>query len=143
MTADGRVQRVANELQKVISLLLRTRIKDTKLASATIIKVDLSKDLSYAKVYYTCFAVEDAEYIDKAFEKSKGFFRSSIAKLLSLRIVPNLKFIYDTSLEYGIQMEEKIQQALNADSKIIKQDDKSLKENYKHNDKETKAEKLR
>lgn len=143
MAADGRVQRVANELQKVISLLLRTRIKDTKLASATIIEVDLSKDLSYAKVYYTCFAVEDVEYIDKAFEKSKGFFRSSIAKSLSLRIVPNLKFIYDTSLEYGIQMEEKIQQALNADSKIIKQDDKSLQENYKYNDKETKAEKLR
>ncbi|ALB02225.1 ribosome-binding factor A [Francisella persica ATCC VR-331] len=143
MAADGRVQRVASELHKVISLLLRTRIKDTKLASATITEVDISSDLSYAKVYYTCITVEDAEYIDKAFEKSKGFFRSSIAKSLSLRIVPTLKFIYDTSLEYGIQMEEKIQQALNADSKIIKQDDKSLQENYKHNDKETKAEKLR
>lgn len=107
MAADGRVQRVASELHKVISLLLRTRIKDTKLASATITEVDISSDLSYAKVYYTCITVEDAEYIDKAFEKSKGFFRSSIAKSLSLRIVPTLKFIYDTSLEYGIQMEEK------------------------------------
>lgn len=143
MAAEGRVQRVASELLKVISLLLRTRIKDTKLASATITEVDLSKDLSYAKVYYTCLAAEEAEYIDKAFEKSKGFFRASIAKSLSLRIVPNLKFIYDTSLDYGMQMEEKIQQALDADSKIIKQEDKSLQENYKHNDKETKAEKLR
>ena len=143
MVAEGRVQRVASELQKVMSLLLRTRIKDTKLASATITEVDLSKDLSYAKVYYSCLAVEDAEYIHKEFEKSKGFFRSFIAKSLSLRIVPNLKFIYDTSLDYGMQIEEKIQQALDADSKIIKQDDKSLQENYKHNDKETKAEKLR
>ncbi|MDE4965636.1 ribosome-binding factor A, partial [Francisella tularensis] len=49
MAAECRVQRVASEFQKVISLLLRTRIKDDKLASATISEVDLSMDLSYAK----------------------------------------------------------------------------------------------
>lgn len=143
MAAEGRVQRVASELQKVISLLLRTRIKDPKLATATITEIDLSRDLSYAKVYYTCLAVEDREYIAKAFDKSKGFFRSSIAKSLNLRIVPNLKFIYDQSLDYGMEMEDKIQKALDADSKIIKQDNKSLEENYKDSDKEDKAEKLR
>ncbi len=143
MAAEGRVQRVASELQKVISLLLRTKIKDSKLATATITEVELSKDLSYAKVYYTCLDVQEAQYISKAFEKSKGFFRSSIAKSLNLRIVPNLKFIYDKSLDYGMEIEGKIQQALEADSKIIKQDDNSLQENYKDSDKETKVEKLR
>ncbi|AFJ43065.1 30S ribosome-binding factor RbfA [Francisella orientalis] len=143
MAAEGRVQRVASELQKVISLLLRTKIKDTKLATATITEIELSKDLSYAKVYYTCLDIQEAQSIAKAFEKSKGFFRSSIAKSLNLRIVPNLKFIYDKSLDYGIEMEGKIQQALEADSKIIKQDDKLLQENYKDIDKETKVEKLR
>ncbi|AJI53646.1 30S ribosome-binding factor RbfA [Francisella philomiragia] len=143
MAAEGRVQRVASELQKVISLLLRTKIKDSKLATATITEVELSKDLSYAKVYYTCLDIQEAQYITKAFEKSKGFFRSSIAKSLNLRIVPNLKFIYDKSLDYGMEMEGKIQQALEADSKIIKQDDNSLQENYKDSDKETKVEKLR
>ncbi|GMN89098.1 MULTISPECIES: 30S ribosome-binding factor RbfA [Francisella] len=143
MAAEGRVQRVASELQKVISLLLRTKIKDTKLATATITEIELSKDLSYAKVYYTCLDIQEAQSIAKAFEKSKGFFRSSIAKSLNLRIVPNLKFIYDKSLDYGMEMEGKIQQALEADSKIIKQDDKSLQENYKDSDKETKVEKLR
>ncbi|MBK2105833.1 30S ribosome-binding factor RbfA [Francisella philomiragia] len=143
MAAEGRVQRVASELQKVISLLLRTKIKDSKLATATITEVELSKDLSYAKVYYTCLDIQEAQYITKAFEKSKGFFRSSIAKSLNLRIVPNLKFVYDKSLDYGMEMEGKIQQALEADSKIIKQDDNSLQENYKDSDKETKVEKLR
>lgn len=131
MAAEGRVQRVASELQKVISLLLRTKIKDSKLATATITEVELSKDLSYAKVYYTCLDIQEAQYISKAFEKSKGFFRSSIAKSLNLRIVPNLKFIYDKSLDYGMEMEGKIQQALEADSKIIKQDDNSLQETIK------------
>lgn len=143
MAAEGRVQRVASELQKVISLLLRTKIKDPKLARTTITEIDLSRDLSYAKVYYTCLVAEDGAYIAKAFEKSKVFFRSSIAKSLNLRIVPNLKFIYDKSLDYGMEMEDKIQQALDADSKIIKQDDKSLEDNYKDSNKEDKAEKLR
>ncbi|QEO57735.1 MULTISPECIES: 30S ribosome-binding factor RbfA [Francisella] len=143
MAAEGRVQRVASELQKVISLLLRTKIKDPKLATATITEIELSKDLSYAKVYYTCLDIQEAQYISKAFDKSKGFFRSSIAKSLNLRIVPNLKFIYDKSLDYGMEMEGKIQQALDADSKIIKQDDKSLQENYKDSVTETKVEKLR
>ncbi|MEY8766062.1 MULTISPECIES: 30S ribosome-binding factor RbfA [Francisella] len=143
MAAEGRVQRVASELQKVISLLLRTKIKDPKLATATITEIELSKDLSYAKVYYTCLDTQEAQYISKAFDKSKGFFRSSIAKSLNLRIVPNLKFIYDKSLDYGMEMEGKIQQALDADSKIIKQDDKSLQENYKDSVTETKVEKLR
>ena len=143
MAAEGRVQRVASELQKVISLLLCTKIKDPKLATATIAEIDLSRDLSYAKVYYTCLVAEDGAYIAKAFEKSKGFFRSSIAKSLNLRIVPNLKFIYDSSLDYGMEMEDKIQKALDADSKIIKQDDESLEENYKDSNKEDNAEKLR
>lgn len=143
MAAEGRVQRVASELQKVISLLLRTKIKDPKLATATITEIELSKDLSYAKVYYTCLSSEDRAYIAKAFDKTKGFFRSSIAKSLSLRIVPNLKFIYDSSLDYGMEMEDKIQQALEADSKIIKQDEKALEESYKDGEKESKVEKLR
>lgn len=143
MAAEGRVQRVASELQKVISLLLRTKIKDPKLATATITEIELSKDLSYAKVYYTCLDTQEVQYISKSFDKSKGFFRSSIAKSLNLRIVPNLKFIYDKSLDYGMEMEGKIQQALDADSKIIKQDDESLQENYKDSVTETKVEKLR
>ena len=142
MAAEGRVQRVASELQKVISMVLRSKIKDSKLAMANITEVEVSKDLSFAKVYYSCFVVEDAPYLAKAFQRSKGFFRSTIAKSLSLRIVPDLKFIYDDSLEYGMKMEEKIVAALDADAKFIKKDNDSTEENYRTS-KDNDAEKLR
>ncbi|AJC48295.1 30S ribosome-binding factor RbfA [Allofrancisella guangzhouensis] len=142
MATEGRVQRVASELKKVISLILRSRVKDLKLASATITEVEVSKDLSFAKVYYTCLVSEDIVYISKAFTKSKGFFRTSIAKSLNLRVVPDLKFIYDTSLEYGMQMEEKISKALDADAKFISQGSDSLEDNYRKA-KEDDVEKLR
>ena len=142
MASEGRVQRVASEIKKVISLILRTKIKDSKLTSATVTEVEVSKDLSYAKIYYSCLITKDANHIAKAFAKSKGFFRSSIAKSLKLRVVPELKFIYDNSLEYGSKMEEKILQAREADAKFINQDDQSLEENYK-NSKEDDIEILR
>ena len=144
MAAQGRVHRVESELKKVLSVVLRSKINDRKLSMATITEIEVSKDLSYAKVYYTCLILEDVSYIAKAFQKSKGLFRSSIASSLKLRIVPELKFVYDDSLEYGAKMESKIQQALDADTKIIKQDDKSLDENYKDSEnKNSKVEKLR
>ena len=143
MAADGRVQRVASELKKVISTLLRSKVKDTKLSLVTITEIELSKDLSFAKVFYSCLIEDDKEYVVDAFKKSKGFFRSAIAKNLQLRIVPELKFIYDESLEYGMKMESKIEEALDADSKFIKQDTASLEDNYKSNNKENIVEKLR
>lgn len=144
MAAQGRVHRVESELKKVLSVVLRSKVNDRKLAMVTITEIEVSKDLSYAKVYYSCLIQEDVEYVKKAFLKSKGLFRSSIASSLKLRIVPDLKFIYDDSLEYGAKMEDKIQQALDADTKIIKQDGKSLDENYKADEeKNSKVEKLR
>lgn len=143
MAAEGRVQRVASELKKVISLLLRSKVKDAKLSLVSITEVEMSKDLSFAKVYYSCLILEDKEYVAEAFKKSKGFFRSSIGKNLKLRVVPDLKFIYDDSLEYGKKMEEKISEALEADSKLIKQDGDSLDSNYKSHDKDGSVEKLR
>ncbi|AXA34550.1 MULTISPECIES: 30S ribosome-binding factor RbfA [Francisella] len=143
MAAQGRVHRVESELKKVLAVVLRTRINDTKLAMCTITEVEVSKDLSYAKIYYSCLIAEDVEYSKKAFQKSKGLFRNAIASSLKLRIVPELKFIYDDSLEYGAKMESKIQDALDADAKFIKQDEESLEENYKGSDKDSKVEKLR
>jgi ribosome-binding factor A len=144
MAAQGRVHRVESELKKVLSVVLRSKVNDRKLAMVTITEIEVSKDLSYAKVYYSCLIQEDVEYVKKAFLKSKGLFRSCIASSLKLRIVPDLKFIYDDSVEYGAKMEDKIQNALDADSKIIKQDDKSSDENYKASEeKDSKVEKLR
>lgn len=144
MAAQGRIHRVESELKKVLSVALRSKINDKKLAMVTITEIEVSKDLAYAKVYYSCLIPADVEYIKRAFQKSKGLFRSSIASSLKLRVVPELKFIYDDSLEYGAKMEGKIQQALDADSKAIKQDEKALDENYKGSeDKNSKVEKLR
>ncbi|APC97027.1 30S ribosome-binding factor RbfA [Francisella frigiditurris] len=142
MAAEGRVLRVSSELKKTISLLLRSKVKDAKLSLVSITEVEMSKDLSFAKVYYSCLIEEDIPYVAEAFKKSKGFFRSSIAKDLKLRIVPELKFIYDDSIEYGMKMEGKIHEALEQDAKFIKHDKEEVSEDESHQ-KENKVEKLR
>ena len=59
MAAQGRVHRVESELKKVLSVVLRSKINDRKLAMATITEIEVSKDLSYAKVYYSCLIPEE------------------------------------------------------------------------------------
>ena len=143
MASTGRLNRVSSELKKTISLLLRSKVKDSKLSLVSITEVEVSKDLSFAKVYYSCLIENDKEYVAKAFDKSKGFFRTSIGKNLRLRIVPNLKFIYDDSAEYGIKMNTIIEQARLEDSKIMNHNEEDLENNYKTKKKDQKIETLR
>ncbi|MCF6764266.1 30S ribosome-binding factor RbfA [Thiotrichales bacterium 19S3-7] len=130
MAGSSRVYRVADEIQRLIVTAIRKKIRNPKFQWVSITSVDVSKDLSYAKVYYTSLS-EDTSQTDlaEAFNKAKGFFRSYLAKELSLRIVPNLRFIYDDSLEYGSHMTQLIDSALEADEAFISKDDQSEETN--------------
>ncbi|MCF6775601.1 30S ribosome-binding factor RbfA [Thiotrichales bacterium 19X7-9] len=136
MAGTSRVYRVADEIQRLIVTAIRKKIRNPKFQWVSITSVDVSKDLSYAKIYYTSLS-ETVSQTDlaEAFNKAKGFFRSYLAKELSLRIVPNLRFIYDDSLEYGSEMSKLIDSARKADEAFI---DKS---ETLENDEQTDSEK--
>ena len=135
MANNARVQRVLDELLKTLVTVLRKKIRDPRLEWVNITSVEASKDLSYARVYYTSLTdkgnankdndtVTDKD-IQKAFAKSLGFFRNSIAKEMMLRTTPNLKFIQDTSSEYGRKMDDLIKKARKQDIEFIHKDELS------------------
>ncbi|WP_119342882.1 30S ribosome-binding factor RbfA [Facilibium subflavum] len=124
MATTARVQRVADEIQKVIVALLAKKVRDPRLRWVSITGVDVSKDLSSAKVYFSSVD-KDVQVNDllKAFESAKGFFRSAVAKQINLRVAPSLRFIYDDSLAYGNKMADLIQKARKDDEKLITSED--------------------
>lgn len=135
MANNARVQRVSDEILKTLVTVLRKKIRDPRLEWVNITSVEVSKDLSYAKVYYTSLAdksnanqdndnVTDKD-IQKVFAKSLGFFRSSIAREMMLRTTPNLKFIQDTSSAYGRKMDDLIKKAREQDRDFIHKEDTS------------------
>ena len=132
---SSRAQRVADQMQREIATLIQMEVNDPRVGMVSITAVDVSKDLAYANIYVTVLnslsnngesdfdtlsepsdldKLEVAENI-KALNKAAGFLRSLLAKRLSLRVVPKLKFHYDASVERGQQLSKLIDNALAAD----------------------------
>lgn len=102
----SRSRRVGQELQKEIALILQREIKDDRLRLITVSGVELSKDLSSAKVFVT-FLDNDPENITqgmKVLKDASGFIRSLVGKAMRLRITPELRFTYDQSLVEGMRI---------------------------------------
>ena len=101
-----RAQKVAEAIQKEISSLIIKGMKDPRVGFVTITAVDASSDLSLAKVFFTVIGDEKARSDSAAGLKSAiPFIRREIGKQLRLRIVPELVFHYDTSIDYGHHIE--------------------------------------
>ncbi len=116
----GRSQRVAQEMQKEIAIILQREVKDPRLGLMTTVSgVEVSRDLAYAKVYVTFLNDDDAENVKaglKALKEASGYIRTLLGKAMRLRIVPELTFFYDNSLVEGMRMSNLV-------SNVIKQDE--------------------
>lgn len=89
-------------IQRELTQILQMEVKDPKIGFCTITAVDVTRDLSIAKIYVTFLGKGyDKKAGMEALERSKGFIRSLLAKRLTIRRVPELHFIQDTSLDYG------------------------------------------
>jgi ribosome-binding factor A len=104
----GRPQRVSQELQKEIAMILQREIKDPRLGMmVTVSGVEVSRDLAYAKVFVTFLNDKDEEAVKnglKALKEASGYIRTLLGKAMRLRIVPELTFFYDNSLIEGMRM---------------------------------------
>jgi ribosome-binding factor A len=101
----NRAQRVSGHVQKVLADLLLKGIKDPRLARVTITGVAMSRDLRIAKIYYAAYDdTHDERAISAGFKCANGFIKRELARELGLRYMPELKFFYDTSFDYGARI---------------------------------------
>ncbi|MCI7403777.1 MAG: 30S ribosome-binding factor RbfA [Pyramidobacter sp.] len=97
--------RINSQLQREISLILSREVRDEKLAEVIVTSVECSKDLKYAKVYYTTLREEGRAEVAKLLEKVSGYVRSLLGRVLSYRTVPELTFRFDDSEELAREMD--------------------------------------
>ncbi|NOY68979.1 MAG: 30S ribosome-binding factor RbfA [Deltaproteobacteria bacterium] len=106
-----RADRVSGLIQETLADILRKSIKDPRLASVLITKIRMTADLKLAKIYYvTAGQVADRESTAEGFKKASGFIRRALGKELDLRYIPDLHFLYDASIDYGIHMNQILSQ---------------------------------
>lgn len=98
---------MAETIHKEISSLLIKGLKDPRIGFITITSVDVTSDLSIAKVYYTLMASQgDRNETQAGLNSSASYVRQQIGKFLRLRHIPEIRFIYDESVEYGQHIEK-------------------------------------
>ena len=101
-----RSDRVASIIEKELGKIIFEDVKDDRLRFVLLL-VKLTRDLSYATVYYRVIGTEDQiKSTSQNLLDAKGFIKSKLSKALTIRKVPELIFKYDESLEYGNRIEE-------------------------------------
>lgn len=105
--AKNRSGRVGEQIKKELSLLIQTELKDPRIGFVTVTGVDITSDLSQAKVYLSIFGDDEkkAESL-KGIEKANGFLRTELSKRIRLRYTPELIFKIDESIAYGSRIEK-------------------------------------
>lgn len=119
-----RSDRVAQELKKEVAVILQREVKDPRIGMVTVSDVEVSRDLAYARIFVTFLFDNDQEAINqgmKGLEKASPYIRSLVGKAMRLRIVPELRFIYDESLVEGMRMSNLV-------SNVIREDEAKHKE---------------
>ena len=106
-----RSTRVADAIRIELALLLLHKVRDPKINSVTISRVEVSDDLKYAKVYYTVFGEgKEIKEADAGLQRARGFMRSHLAKTLNMRYTPELQFRYDRTAEKVKEIEKIFQE---------------------------------
>ncbi|MEF3304876.1 30S ribosome-binding factor RbfA [Paenibacillus sp. GYB003] len=104
--AKVRVGRVGEQIKKELSQILQSELKDPRVGFVTVTGVDVTNDLSLAKVYLSVLGTDqEKEESLKAIAKATGFIRSELGKRIRLRITPELQFQIDASIEYGSRID--------------------------------------
>jgi ribosome-binding factor A len=107
MKPFSRSDRVSGQIQKRLSDLLRKDISDPRLESATITGVKMTRDLRIAKIYFSVHGTESQKAAAiEGFRRAKGFIKRNLASELGLRYMPDLRFFYDESFDYGAKIDK-------------------------------------
>lgn len=112
-----RSRRIAEQVMRELSDIIRLELKDPRVGMITIVDVEVSTDQSHARVYFS--SLGDQSVIAEAtagLQHAAGFLRSQLAHRMKLRVVPQLQFKYDESVERGMRISQLIDVAVAQDA---------------------------
>jgi len=122
----SRVDRVASQIRRELAEFIRLQVNDPGVRMVTLTDVEVARDYSHAKVFYTTLSeskmpeskVSEAnKLVQQGLERASGFLRSQLAHSMKLRITPQLHFVYDPTVASGARLSQLIDQAVASDHK--------------------------
>jgi len=113
----SRSQRVGVQVMRLLAELIHDEIKDPRIGMVTLTAIELSRDLAYAKVFFTVLS-DDSDAVTRTantLRHASGFLRHELGRRIKLRQTPELQFVHDTSVEHGRRLSALIDDAVGAD----------------------------
>ena len=113
-----RSRRIAEQVQRELSEIIRLELKDPRVGMITLTDVEVTPDNAHARIYFTVLG--DASRVEEAaagLQHATGFLRKQLAQRLDVRVVPNLHFEYDASVERGFRVSQLIDAAVADDAR--------------------------
>jgi ribosome-binding factor A len=109
---SGRPQKLGDLIQREVSDLIRLEVRDPRVGMITITSVDVSPDMTHAKVFFTVLEKDKLPDTLEGLKRSAGFLRAQLAKRVQMYTTPELRFVYDESVERGDRLSRLIDAAL-------------------------------
>ncbi len=121
--------RINGEVQRVLAETIRGEIKDPRISPWTsVVSVEVAPDLKSCKAWISVLGSEEARKSTlEGLKSAEGFMRNKLAREINLRNTPEITFIMDQSIEYGVHMSRRIDE-------VIAQDDENAKNRVEHSD---------
>ena len=114
---NNRITRINEEIRHELSMIISRELKDPRINPMTsILRVETTTDLKHCNIYASILGDnESIENTKAGLKSSSGFIRNELAKRLNLRNTPELHFVIDHSIEYGINMSKLIDEVIRHD----------------------------
>ena len=115
----SRTQRVSQQLQKELAIMLQREVRDSRVGMVTISDVEVSRDLAYAKVFVTflCVGEQTPESSLAALKEHEPQLRMMLGKRIRLRLTPEIRFTYDNTLVEGMRMSNLVSEVVSEDKR--------------------------
>lgn len=107
---NNKINRINHSFVEEISYVIEREVKNQDIKFVTITAAKVTNDLSYAKIYFTVLDDSRKKETLKALNQASGFIRMKLFDRIDIRHMPKLEFIYDDSIEYGREIEDKIKE---------------------------------
>ncbi len=105
-----KLKRIGAQIVKEVSDILNNEARDKLMHTITITGCDVTNDLSFAKIYFTCTLDIDKKQIEKELEEASSYVRHELSERIEIRHTPKLIFKFDESISYGNHIEEIIEE---------------------------------
>ena len=113
--STARLARIAEQIQRELSELIRTELRDPRVRLVTVTGVELTRDQAHARVFFTSLgSPEENRACGEGLERAAGFLRAGLSHRLTTRTVPALAFVHDDSIERGVRLSKLIDDAVAA-----------------------------